>query len=208
MKNKQGMYNLIRKWEHKNKLLLIIKIVFPAALISVIVGGCFIVSEKPILRYTNEEIISYMPNILKQDSSFLNQVGNLFLDTNYEGDLFYNFQNSGGRHTLWTDNKNITDSFPKIREVIVHKFPDASKTKYYIWYIKKVVFILPRHSWYNQDEQSVVFLYAKNKEYITYLYPTYRLYDKDIPQENSSWIYNLKDNWYICSPNHLVYYNQ
>lgn len=207
MKNKQGMYNLIRKWEHKNKLLLIIKIVFPAALISVIVGGCFIVSEKPILRYTNEEIISYMPNILKQDSSFLNQVGNLFLDTNYEGDLFYNFQNSGGRHTLWTDNKNITDSFPKIREVIEHKFPDARETRYYIWYIKRVVFIRPRHSLHNQDEQSVLFLYTNCRDNLVNIFPTYNIYDKDIPQENSNWLYHLYENWYIYSPNWLVYYS-
>ena len=189
------------------KLLLIIGFLSPSALIIVMIVGGLFIPEQPIHRSTNNEIINVATSFIYQDSSFFNQVTNLFLDTNYEGDLFYNFQNSGGRHTLWTDNKDLTDSFPKIREVIAQKFPDARKTKYYIWYIKKVVFILPKRAFFNQDEQSIVFLFAKNKEYILNLYPTYRVYDNEIPQESSCWLYNYNDYCYICSPNHLVYYS-
>ena len=161
---------------------------------------------------SNERIIEAYTEGLKKDSVFLNQVAVEFVKTKYKGYLGYNIQNSGGYHNLLSNDGrraiNLNDSFPKIREFIKKKYPDARDCLYDFNYKNGIVFISLTHgSLFNQNETIIWLIYTQNINNLKSWFTEYKIYSKDsIPIEPYNWLYQIDKNWYICSPDDWIGY--
>lgn len=178
---------------------------------------------KEIIPSTNEEIIGRCPKYYYQDSFFLNQLAEAFIETNHMGGtLGYNLHGRNPHHLGETVFKNptykllrcqgwsekdflegndLTKIYPKIREIMIKEYPDANYCFYGINYANHVVFIRSSYM-QNKNRHEIFFIYSNDIINIKKLFPEYKIYDKCIPQENDCWIYNFEKNWYICSPNY------
>jgi hypothetical protein len=174
-----------------------------------------IVHRNQIKPSSNNRIINYYEGVLcGSDSLFLNQVAKAYIGTKYEGTLEYNCFSPGSRtHTLYDYDSgfDLTDSFPKIREIIKKEYPNARDCWYGFGYNSGVVFIYLAHSsLYNQNETFIWLIYSPNPNNLKPWFSEYKIYPKDsIPIEPYNWLYKFDKNWYICSPEgHLRYYSK
>ncbi|MCQ2976300.1 MAG: hypothetical protein MJ211_15980 [Bacteroidales bacterium] len=159
-----------------------------------------------IFPSSNEMIIKrYTAQVRIFDSVFLYQVAEAFVETNYKGWLMYDFH-SKSNHSLGGDGKTLTNKFPKIREIIKKKFPNARDSYFDIWYYNEVVFFTIKPSLFNQNENPIVLLYSKDVDNIREILPQYIIYENKMPEENDRWLYNFNKFWYVCSPREKLYY--
>jgi len=176
------------------------------AFISVLfVGFILNLFQKPIEPSSNNDIIKQYSIFLRTDSLFLNQVASAFLETKYTGSLHYNLQNAGGYHTLWSrEGENaieLADSFPKIRQIIKDRFPDARDSWYGYKYNNGVVFISTAYPLYNNKKLKALLIYCPNLNDLKPWFSEYNIYQNNtIPTEPFNWLYQIDKNWYICSP--------
>lgn len=183
-------------------IIPIVFIVIPACLLLFVL----LKPHKKISASSNNRIIAYYTEVLIKDSLFLNQVAEAFVQTKYKGKMGYNCENAGGYHTLWGregDNAiQLTDSFPIIRLIIKNKYPDARKCLYDFNYNNGAIFIYLEHSsLFNQINECVLLLYCPNPTNLQLSFSNYRIYPKNaIPKEPFNWLYQIDNNWYICSP--------
>jgi len=161
---------------------------------------------------SNISIVKYYEGVFKDsDSGFLNQVAEAYIETKYEGILKYNcFSPGSSTHTLYDYNTGIdlSDSFPKIREFIKKKYPQARDSWYDYSYQNGIVFIYLAHaSLYNQKKTIIWLIYAPDSKKLKSRFSGYKLYPKDsIPIEPYNWLYKIDKNWYICSPDDWIGY--
>lgn len=152
---------------------------------------------------SNAEIVAKYQKCVHSDSLFLNQLVMAFININYTDNsqsLRYSFKNyTGGTHKLLRGHKDLSDTFPKIREIMKKRFPNAD-SYFYISYNNNIVTICLNHSLFNQTEQQIMLLYSLNRNQIIMNYPSYIIYDSVLPKEKDGWLYNFDNNWYICSP--------
>lgn len=152
---------------------------------------------------SNKEIIREYSNF-GGDSLFLNQIAEAFIETNYDGVITYNCHSPGsGLHTLGDYNSSVdlTNRFPKIREIIREKFQNAKDSWYDYEYNNGIVFIDVAYSLYNHKMKSVLLLYTNNFKELKLRFSNYKFYDTNtMPIETYGWLYSIGNNWYICSP--------
>ncbi|MBR4264529.1 MAG: hypothetical protein IKQ46_00565 [Bacteroidales bacterium] len=163
---------------------------------------------------SNEEIITAYSNLLNEtnifgDSLFLNQIAEAFIETNYEGVIMYNCHFSGGGlHTFGDYNTSVdlTDSFPKIRDVIKTKFPNAKDSYFDYYYNNGIVIIISTYPYYNHMLEPILLLYTNHFEVLKQRFSKYKFYNTNVaPQELYGWIYRINKKWYICSPYEDIY---
>ena len=159
---------------------------------------------------SNQKIIEVYSKRLKIDSLFLNQVAEAFFETNYEGVMKYCCFTSGRRHTLSSFDSDLTGIYPKIREVIKKKFPDARDTRYEYIYNDGILFLdVLSFCLYNYKMELVILLYTDDLEKLKQRFSNYKFYDtNNIPRETYGWIYRISKNWYICSPDDNLYFQK
>jgi len=167
----------------------------------------FLISCNRIVPSSNEEIVTYYQRTVQ--SEFLNQVAIAFVETGYPGLLVYSFQNSGGYHRLRGANRmDLTDTFPKIREIIKEYIPDARDSRYYIWYKNGFVFFYVSPKKFNNLEKPILLFYSEKAiEDIRVLFPGLDLYKESIPVNVDFWLYSFSNNWYICSSDKLLWWD-
>lgn len=188
------------------KVFLII-FLFVISPITWMIYALIVARPNEIIPSSNDKIIREYRKIGGglSDSIFLNQVAEAFLATNYEGSLSYSLNNAGGHHKLWDIKLHIemTDRFPKIREIIENKYPNANDSWYGYKYKNGVVIINYHHlcTAYNSKKKAVFHIYAPDRNKLKQMFPTYKMYyDKTIPSETCEWLYYIGNNWYVCSP--------
>ncbi|MBQ3689100.1 MAG: hypothetical protein II937_04450 [Bacteroidales bacterium] len=159
---------------------------------------------------SNKRIIEAYSEGVRKDSLFLNQVAEAFIETNYKGVIKYCCFTSGRRHTLSSFDSDLTDIYPKIREVIKKKFPDARDTRYEYIYNDGILFLdVLSFCLYNYKMELVILLYTDDLEKLKQRFSNYKFYDtNNIPIETYGWIYRISKNWYICSPDDNLYFQK
>lgn len=150
---------------------------------------------------SNAEIVAKYQKCVHSDSLFLNQLVMAFVEINDTSQtLRYSFTNyDGGTHKLLCGHKDLSDTFPKIREIMKNRFPYAD-SYFYISYKNNIVTICLNHSLFNQANQQIRLFYSSDRNQIIKNYPSYVIYDSVLPKEKDGWLYNFDNNWYICSP--------
>jgi len=160
--------------------------------------------RKEIKSCSNEEILDKYKKDFYSDSAFLCQLSTAFDETNIKDTMAYSLASyDGGVHRLRWHGRDYTDSFPRIREIIKNEFPNAKDCYYDILFINRTINISIYHnSLFNKNKHCVCLLYSKEIDNIKSLYPNYKFYNNEIPNENDSWLYLIEKNWYILSPDH------
>lgn|GEM_PF-4139980 len=191
--------------DHINKrwfcaALIVLPFVLFAILLFIASSISIIFPSEKIHISSNDEIVAKYKKVVHNDSLFFNQLAEAFAeinDTNHT--LKYSFTNyDGGTHKLLRGHKDLSDTFPKIRAIMKDRFPYAD-SYFSIWYREKIVHFFLHHSLYNQNEDPIVLLYSSDRNQIIKNYPSYIIYNSDIPKEKDGWLFNFDHNWYICS---------
>jgi len=193
---------------------LIIILVFFFALVHII--SLLAVFYQPKIEETqpssNQKIIEVYTEGLKKDSVFLNQVAEAYIETKYRGVILYNCHSRGRLHTLGDINAHVdlTDRYSKIRDVIKGKFPNARDTWYDYYYNDGIFFLhVLTFRLFNQKTERVLLLYTYDLEKLKQRFSNYKFYDtNNIPIDTYGWIYRISKNWYICSPDDDLYFQE
>lgn len=191
--------------DHINKrwfcaALIVLPFVLFAILLFIASSISKIFPSEKIHISSNDEIVAKYKKVVHNDSLFLNQLAEAFAEINDTSQsLGYSFTNyDGGTHKLLRGHKDLSDTFPKIREIMKDRFPYAD-SYFIVKYRKNIVHICLYKSLFNQNEDPIVLLYSSDRNQIIKNYPSYNIYESDIPKEKDGWLFNFDHNWYICS---------
>lgn len=191
--------------DHINKrwfcaALIVLPFVFFAIILILASGIANLFPSEKIRISSNAEIVAKYKKVVHNDSLFLNQLAEAFAEINDTSQsLGYSFTNyDGGTHKLLRGHKDLSDTFPKIREIMKDRFPYAD-SYFIVKYRKNIVHICLYKSLFNQNEDPIVLLYSSDRNQIIKNYPSYNIYESDIPKEKDGWLFNFDHNWYICS---------
>lgn len=191
--------------DHINKrwfcaALIVLPFVLFAILLFIASSISKIFPSEKIHISSNDEIVAKYKKVVHNDSLFLNQLAEAFAEINDTSQsLGYSFTNyDGGTHKLLRGHKDLSDTFPKIREIMKDRFPYAD-SYFIVKYRKNIVHICLYKSLFNQNEEPIVLLYSSDRNQIIKNYPSYNIYESDIPKEKDGWLFNFDHNWYICS---------
>lgn len=191
--------------DHINKrwfcaALIVLPFVLFAILLFIASSISIIFPSEKIHISSNDEIVAKYKKVVHNDSLFFNQLAEAFAEINDTSQsLGYSFTNyDGGTHKLLRGHKDLSDTFPKIREIMKDRFPYAD-SYFIVKYRKNIVHICLYKSLFNQNEDPIVLLYSSDRNQIIKNYPSYNIYESDIPKEKDGWLFNFDHNWYICS---------